>query len=122
MIRPTLKKGDLVKLVKERDEGKMYRVQRMTSSPLERRRLGMRGQVVSSSEGFVNVFVIDTTGTMFNFKRRDLWRVPNQPRDKKKQAEQQCSSPAPKTRNYYTEDNGERANRKFAAGWRRHWQ
>jgi hypothetical protein len=90
MIRPTLKKGDLVKLAKEHDEGKMYRVQRMAINPLERRRLGMRGRVISSSEGFVDVFVMDTAGTTYTFKRRDLWRIPNQPRDKKKQAEQQC--------------------------------
>lgn len=81
MIRPLLKTGDLVMRVKPND-GKVYRVVRMIVNKRERRKLRLTGSVVSSSEGFVDVYVQDKEGRSFNIKRRDLWRIPNQPRDK----------------------------------------
>ena len=82
--RPQLRKGDLVKRKKPNDDGKMYRVMRMESPPRrELRKLGMIGRSISSSEGFVLVWVKGLDGALQCFKRRELWRVPNQPRDRK---------------------------------------
>lgn len=80
--RPLLRRGDLVKLKKPYDNGTMFRVTRITVNNIERRRvIGYVGHV-TTSEGFIDVHVVDKDGTKHAFKRRDLWRVPNQPRDK----------------------------------------
>jgi len=85
MNRPLLKKGDLVKLKKSLDNGKMFRVFAVSvENKKERCALGFRNTPVPTSEGFLTVHVVDTQGETYNFKRRDLWRVPNQPRDKNK--------------------------------------
>jgi hypothetical protein len=85
--RPLLNIGDLVKLnkrVNTNQHDKMFRVLRITGSLKECRKL--RVHTWSSGDGFADVRVIDEQGQTYNFKRRQLWRVPNQPRDKKKTA------------------------------------
>lgn len=82
MKRPELHRGDLVKRKKPHDDNTMFRVVMLTTRRSECRRL-MPGKHVNSSEGFVDVRVVDKNGMQSMFKRRQLWRVPNQPRDKK---------------------------------------
>jgi hypothetical protein len=83
-IRPALHKGDLVRRKRPHDDGTVYKVTRITVDRIERRKLGLRGRTVTSSNGFVNVHVVDKLGTRSLFRRRELWRIPNQPRDKHK--------------------------------------
>lgn len=85
-IRPLLHRGDLVKLTKRysNENDKMYRVLRWESSALERKKLHIHKP--DTRNGFVNIKVVDAQGETYTFKRRQLWRVPNQPRDKKNPA------------------------------------
>jgi len=93
MTRPRLKKGDLVKLHKNRyttpaqEAGvklnTMYRVMNITFNIEECNKLRVRRRWQNSSEGFASVVIQNTAGTMFSIRRRLLWRVPNQPRYKK---------------------------------------
>ena len=83
MTRPKLRNGDLVKLKKPYDDGKMYCVVDMTVDRAEKRKLGLNRRVIYSSEGFVDVSVMGLDGILQTFKRRQLWRVPNQPRERK---------------------------------------
>ena len=83
MKRPSLKNGDLVKRKKPHDDGTMYRVVCKRTNRIEKLKLGLRGRKITSHEGFVDVYVMGLNGERHVFKRRDLWRVPNQPRDKK---------------------------------------
>lgn len=85
MNRPALCRGDMVKLRKPLDDGTMYRVMSMTVSQVEKRKLGLhRRSRVTSREGFVDVTVMGLDGKQRVFKRRQLWRVPNQPKHKRK--------------------------------------
>ena len=80
--RPALLKGDLVRRKRPHDNGTVYKVIRMTVNLIERRKLRIRR--ATSSDGFVHIHVIDKAGTHSTFRRRELWRIPNQPRDKHK--------------------------------------
>lgn len=81
--RPELERGDLVKRKKPNDDGTMFRVIKITAPRKDRRKLGLRGYP-PTSEGFMDIVVADIHGCQQVFKRRDLWRVPNQPRLLKK--------------------------------------
>ena len=82
-LRPQLKIGDMVKLARPAHSDKMYRVANMYSNPMEQRKLRIRTRNVRNlgGEGYLDLAVIDENGVTSTFKRRDLWRVPNQPRD-----------------------------------------
>jgi len=86
--RPQLIRGDLVKLTRKAssahaiDPDKMFRVYNIGSTHKEWEKLG-RPKPSDSSEGFWVVRVRDNQGNRFQFRRRELWRIPNQPRDKK---------------------------------------
>jgi len=85
MQRPALRRGDMVKRKKPHDDGTMYRVLSMTIPRMEKRKLGLRRyDRVTSQEGFIDVTVRGLDGKRRVFKRRDLWKIPNQPRDRKK--------------------------------------
>jgi hypothetical protein len=83
--RPQLSKGDLVKRKKPYDDGTMYRVVNIFAPIVERMKLGLsrRGRL-PSSEGFLDIRVKDLQGNYYTFRRRELWRIPNQPRHKKR--------------------------------------
>lgn len=83
--RPSLKKGDLVRLHKNKGAGdQIFKVISMSIPRDEARKLSRSGTPTNrtSSEGFVQVTVRDKNGCIFCFKRRELWRVPNQPKKK----------------------------------------
>ena len=82
-VRPVIRVGDLVKKKQPFDDGKMYKVINVTAPKVDRCRLGLRRTAINTSEGFLVVVVQDKEYHTFTFRRRELWRVPNQPRNKK---------------------------------------
>lgn len=87
MKRPELRVGDLVrnKIPRPPFGSKMFRVVRIEVPEDEKMKLGFhRRTTITSREGFVLVFVEDKSGARYMFRRRDLWRIPNQPLQKSK--------------------------------------
>lgn len=87
--RPPLYIGDLVKFNRKYQGyreyfGKIFRVVAIRMERSERRKLGLRS--ISSSDGACNVMLIDRGGFSTTVKRRFLWRIPDQPRFRKKSA------------------------------------
>jgi len=83
--RPKLYRGDLVKRKKPNDDGQMYRVISFRAPLVERKKLREHRKIRDiTDQGFVNVTVQGLDGVTQTFKRRDLWRVPNQPKMKAK--------------------------------------
>lgn len=102
MNRPCLYIGDLVKLNKNRksrngrevksrvnsqeDPDKMYRVINIAFPPGHARRLNLKLSSIDSSESWAYIHVVDEKRIRRVFLRRELWRIPNQPRNRNQQA------------------------------------
>lgn len=78
--RPTLWKGDLVKL--KRGSSELYRVTGYTTDTSESHKLGHRGRRLPSNDGACMVHTSDSMGRSMTFRRRELWKIPekDQPR------------------------------------------
>lgn len=85
-MRPPLKKGDLVRRNKPYDDGQVFKVVRF-QQPTRIDRLKLRKSntpyKLDLSDGATQVWVIGKDGFGVWFNRRDLWRIPDQPRYKK---------------------------------------
>lgn len=100
-VRPTIKIGDMVKRKKPHDSGLMFRVVQISVDPVDLRKYLGRwearrvrpGQIRHMGhEGFAWIHIQGKSGETWKVRRRDLWRVPNQPRDKKKFMQHQATT------------------------------
>lgn len=85
--RPLLVRGDLVMLNKSRmafglNKRQVYKVVGFPRMPRsEKRKLGNPN--LMTSDGVTYVRIIDSSGFKSLVRRRDLWKLPNQPRHKR---------------------------------------
>lgn len=91
-IRPPVRVGDLVKLKNDHSD-KMYRITNISLNMTDRSRYGInkiygrRAKVkhIPGSEGCLTLSLMDKEGNrLTNVSRRNVWRVPSQPREKHK--------------------------------------